>query len=284
MKRLDKNNRNRLLLIAVALGFAIVACIFLYRADLAEYEGSLEENLSYELPEGYEPVTKAVENDPNGKEFIRVTDTTRERILIYYYGLDEGAYFEWDDPVKLDDSTEYSLSASDWDHDEYNELTCEIRHGKEAYDVKYRCQETDKEDYYSSCSDAQKEDLLAFVKTFSFHRPDNESVGNVFKRLYLNYGIAGLVILVLGVLVFIGIPIGAAIGGLFGSKEQPKDDGPVIRSSDLHESMNRERESRGESSLPTINTVQGTSTNNLARRDHSWSSVPDFFIKLFRRK
>ena len=48
--------------------------------------------------------------------------------------------------------------------------------------------------------------------------------------------------------------------------------------------MNRERKARGETSIPSINNVQGASSSNLARRDHSWSSVPDFFIKLFRRK
>ena len=48
--------------------------------------------------------------------------------------------------------------------------------------------------------------------------------------------------------------------------------------------MNRERKAKGETSLPAINNVQGASSNNLARRDHSWNSVPDFFIKLFRKK
>jgi hypothetical protein len=63
-----------------------------------------------------------------------------------------------------------------------------------------------------------------------------------------------------------------------------KNDEAVISSKDLHDSMNRERAAKGESSMPSINTVQGISSNNLARRDHSWSSVPDFFIKMFRRK
>ena len=66
--------------------------------------------------------------------------------------------------------------------------------------------------------------------------------------------------------------------------KENEDPDAVISSKDLHESMNRERKARGETSIPSINNVQGASSSNLARRDHTWSSVPDFFIKLFRRK
>lgn len=284
MKAKREGMKNRLLLVAVAVGFAIVAGVFLYASNLAEYEGSLDENLSYELPEGYELASDGTESDKNTREYTRTTDTTRETLLIYYGGFDGSRYYNWDDPIRLGDETECGLTVSDWNHNEYNQLLCEITHGKEAYEVTYRCRETDKDDYYSSCSKKQQEDLLAFVRTFDYHRPDGEAAGNVFQRLYRNYGVSGLAILVLTVLVFVGVPLGAAIGGFFGSKEKEESSEPVVRSRDLHESMNREREKQGESSLPSINTVQGTSTNSLARRDHSWSSVPDFFIKLFRRK
>lgn len=220
MKTPHESTRNRRLLIAVAAGFAIAACAFLYAVNLAEYEGSLAENLSYEVPEGYEPVAGNSDADANSREYARVTDTTRERILICYDGFDGSRYFEWEDPVKLDDSTKCSVTLNNWSHNEYNELLCEIRHEEEAYEVRYRCQETDKKDYYSSCSKQQQEELLAFVRTFDYHRPANEEVGNVFKRLYLNYGVAGLGILGLVIAVFIGIPIGAATGVFPGSGEE----------------------------------------------------------------
>ncbi len=57
----------------------------------------------------------------------------------------------------------------------------------------------------------------------------------------------------------------------------------VVDSKTLHEEMNRDLKKDGKSSLPPINTIGGVSTNNLARRDHSWSSVPDFFVKLAKK-
>ena len=83
---------------------------------------------------------------------------------------------------------------------------------------------------------------------------------------------------------FIGLPVAMGIAGAFGKGTETESEEKATSSKDLHDSMNRERNARGESSLPSINNVQGASSNNLARMDHSWSSVPDFFIKMFTRK
>ncbi len=61
--------------------------------------------------------------------------------------------------------------------------------------------------------------------------------------------------------------------------KDPKND-EIITSHSLHEKVNAERKRDGKESIPEINAFGGTSTNNLARRDKSWSSVPDFFVKL----
>ena len=62
-----------------------------------------------------------------------------------------------------------------------------------------------------------------------------------------------------------------------------KDD-EIITSSSLHKEVNEERKRAGKESIPAINNFGGTSTNNLARKDKSWSSVPDFFAKLAKGK
>ena len=155
-----------------------------------------------------------------------------------------------------------------------------ILHDNEAYTIEYQCAETNKSHYYDSCSKEQEDEIVAFIKTFEFHRPDG-SDKNVFQRLYHNYGTSGMVVLILSVLFFVGVPIAIAVSGFSGFNS--KDDETVITSKDLHNSMNRERKAKGEAVLPSVNNVQGVSSNNLARRDHSWSSVPDFFIKLFRK-
>ena len=274
--------RNQVLIALVIIGFAIGAYAFLSSMHLADYEGTIEENLSYELPEGYELVGS---NDDiiDTLEYVRETDQTIEHLTLSYDGLEGTGSFSGDYSVKLDESTECSFSLFDWDHSYDNELICDIRHDQESYSVWYRCLEKDKKNFYSSCSKQQQEEILAFVKTFDYHRPANEDAGNIFKRLYLNYGVAGLVLLGFTILIFVGFPIGIAIGSLLGSGEK-KSSESVVRSSDLLDSVNRDRERRGETTIPAINNVQGASSNNLARRDHSWSSVPDFFIKMFRRK
>ena len=61
-------------------------------------------------------------------------------------------------------------------------------------------------------------------------------------------------------------------------------DNEIITSSSLHKEVNEERKREGKESIPAINNFGGTSTNNLARKDKSWSSVPDFFAKLAKGK
>ena len=123
--------------------------------------------------------------------------------------------------------------------------------------------------------------MLEFIKTIDYHRPDGSDM-NVFRRAYSNLGIGGSIVFLLAILFFVGFPLAIAIAGFLGSGDSGGET--TVSSRDLHESMNRERKAKGESSLPAINNVQGASSNNLARQDHSWSSVPDFFIKMIRRK
>ena len=61
---------------------------------------------------------------------------------------------------------------------------------------------------------------------------------------------------------------------------EPEDDDTIISSEYLHEKVNEERKREGKTTVQAINTIGGVSTNNLARKDESWNSVPDFFIKM----
>lgn len=56
----------------------------------------------------------------------------------------------------------------------------------------------------------------------------------------------------------------------------------IYTSKSLSEEMNKERARRGEGEIPEINPCKG-STNTLARKDKSWSSVADFFVKAFKK-
>lgn len=274
---------NRVLIIAVTLAFAVLVGAVIYGMNLTEYEGTLEENISYELPEGYVEAETTLD-DADDKTYVRETTDKLETINVYYGGLERSENYIVDKTVLLDDGTELGIGVLDWDNSYGNELEYTIYHGDESYYLTYQCQETDKDKYYSSCSEEQQNEMMEFIKTFDYHRPDGSDM-NAFQRLYRNFGVGGIIVLVLTLLFFIGIPVAIGIGGLVASKDDGSKDGEaVISSRDLHDSMNRERAAKGESSMPSINTVQGVSSNNLARRDHSWSSVPDFFIKMFRKK
>ena len=65
-------------------------------------------------------------------------------------------------------------------------------------------------------------------------------------------------------------------------KEDSEDTEPVITSRDLLHDINEEREKQGLYELPEVNSRSGG--NVYARLDKSFSSVPDFFIKLFSKK
>lgn len=60
-----------------------------------------------------------------------------------------------------------------------------------------------------------------------------------------------------------------------------QEEEEIFTTSKLHEELNEEREKRNETSLPQINPLGGT--NTLARRDKSFSSSIDFFVKLFKK-
>ena len=274
--------RNRILIVIVTLVFAVIAGVVLHSQHLTEYSGTLDENLSYELPAGYERMESSADSNIESKVFVRETTGKRETITLYYDGMytNEKENYSEDDIIPVDDSMEVLVNRFDWDNTYTNSLRFLVLHDNEAYTIDYQCQETDKENYYDSCSKEQEAEIVAFIKTIEFHRPDGSDM-NVFQRLYHNLGAGGLIVLILAILFFVGIPIAIALSGFSGFTD--KDVDSVITSNDLHNSMNRERTAKGEAPLPSINNVQGASSNNLARRDHSWSSVPDFFIKLFRK-
>lgn len=274
---------NRIMLIIVTLAFAIIAGVTLHSQHLTEYSGSLDENISYEVPAGYELERSSADPTLESRTYVRETADTRETITIYYDGMytDEDENYSEDSAIPIDESTEVMVDRIDWDHSYDNSMNFLILHGNEAYTIEYRCAQTNRKNYYDSCSEEQEAEILDFIRTIEFHRPDGSDL-TAFQRLYHNLGTSGTIILILAILFFVGIPIAIAISALSGSGS--KDEETVITSSDLHHSMNREREAHGETTLPSINNVQGLSSNNLARRDHSWNSVPDFFIKLFRKK
>lgn len=277
--------RNRILIVLITLAFAVIAGVVLHSMHLTEYNGSLEENLSYKVPAGYVLQEPSGDSNVERVDYTRDTAKSAERITLYYDGLYSSAAREFsaDETFRLDDATEVQVCRYDWDNSYDNQLNFLILHENEAYTIEYQCQEKGKKNYYDSCREEQQEAIMAFIETMDFHRPDGSDM-NAIQSLYRNFGVGGLIVLVLAILFFVGVPIAIAIAGFPGSKSKDDDLGNVISSRDLHDSMNRERASKGEPSLPSINTVQGVSSNNLARRDHSWSSVPDFFVKLFRRK
>ncbi len=272
---------NRILIVMVTLGFAIAAIAFMSALKLTDYEGTLGENVSYELPDGYEEIAVSAADPQNCKCYVRDTADKKETIMIYYNGLLQEDFISEKDIMHIDSDTDAEINTYDWDHKSSNMLNCMIQHGDEAYDIEYQCKLKDKDNYYDSCSKAQQDDMLKFIRTFDYHRPDGSDLSTM-QKLHHNFGTGGLIVLILTILVFIGVPIAVGIANLAGSSDAYDDT--VISSRDLHASMNREREAKGESSIPSINNVQGASSNSLARRDHSWNSVPDFFIKLFRKK
>ena len=276
--------RNRVLVVLVTMVFAVIAGLIIHSQHLTEYIGSLDENLSYELPAGYEFVEPQTDSNVDRVSYVRKTDKTMETITIYYDGLYEPeANYVLEETFSIDEDTTGGITRCDWDHGYDNSMDFTVFHGDETYTVQYQCQETDKNNYYDSCSKKQEEEIMAFVETFDYHRPDGMDL-NVFQRLYRNLGVGGLIVLALALLFFVGVPIVLAISGVTMHDSNKDDADRVISSKDLHASMNREREASGDASLPAINTVAGVSTNSLARKDKSWSSVPDFFIKMIRRK
>ena len=91
-------------------------------------------------------------------------------------------------------------------------------------------------------------------------------------------------LLVLLFIAILGIGISVLIDGnrAINNSTASRTDNEVISSSKLHEEVNQELKQKGKSSIEAINTIGGVSTNNLARKDKSWNSVPDFFYKLIK--
>ena len=223
---------NRVLIIVVTLAFAVLVGAVIYGMNLTEYEGTLEENISYELPEGYVE-SETTLDDADDKTYVRETTDKLETINVYYGGLERSENYIVDKTVLLDDGTELGIGVLDWDNSYGNELEYTIYHGDESYYLTYQCQETDKDKYYSSCSEEQQNEMMEFIKTFDYHRPDGSDM-NAFQRLYRNFGVGGIVVLVLTLLFFIGIPVAIGIGGLMASKDgSSKNDEAVISSKDL---------------------------------------------------
>ena len=59
-------------------------------------------------------------------------------------------------------------------------------------------------------------------------------------------------------------------------------DDKIINSSTIQYELNEEQKRKGLHELPPVNPING-GTSTLARKDRSWSSVPDFFRKLFKK-
>ena len=93
-------------------------------------------------------------------------------------------------------------------------------------------------------------------------------------------------LLVMLFLVMLGIGISVLLDGnrAINKSNAARTDNEVINSSKLHEEVNQELKQKGKSSIEAINTIGGVSTNNLARKDKSWNSVPDFFYKMIKGK
>ena len=87
-------------------------------------------------------------------------------------------------------------------------------------------------------------------------------------------------------IVMLGIGISVLVDGnrAINKSNASRTDNEVINSSKLHEEVNQELKQKGKSSIEAINTIGGVSTNNLARKDKSWNSVPDFFYKMIKGK
>ncbi|MDO4396211.1 MAG: hypothetical protein Q4C51_05455 [Clostridia bacterium] len=62
------------------------------------------------------------------------------------------------------------------------------------------------------------------------------------------------------------------------------DENKIYNSEELYKELNEERAREGKAEMPMVNPCPGGSTNSIAQKDKSWSSVPDFFVKMFKRK
>ena len=94
------------------------------------------------------------------------------------------------------------------------------------------------------------------------------------------------VFLVLLFIAMLGVGISVLIDGnrAINRSKASRTDDEIINSRKLHEEVNQELKKQGKSGIEAINTIGGVSTNKLARKDESWSSVPDFFYNMIQGK
>ena len=142
-------SRNRILIVLVALVFAITAGAVLHSQHLTEYSGSLDENLSYEMPAGYELMESSTDSNLESKTYVREKADTRETITLYYDGMytNEEENFPEEGVIPNDEYTEVRINR------------------------------------YDSCSKEQEDEIVEFIKTIKFHRPDGSDL-NAIQRLY----------------------------------------------------------------------------------------------------
>jgi len=79
----------------------------------------------------------------------------------------------------------------------------------------------------------------------------------------------------------------AVIAMIYFFIKRPREDAEgtehTVSSKDLLDEINEERKEQGLHEIPAVNS-RSSGTNTYARLDKSFSSVPDFFIKLFSKK
>ena len=296
-RKMIMRNSILVLMVAILVGAAVWGIHGFFNSD---EPAPISMSLKYDLPEGY---TIMDSDDPDDLSFKRETDEFTETIRIYgsSHGIPSG-----DDNIKIDENTiiEHWKDEEDEDfrpHGYSDDYYLAIFHKNTEYSLYYKCRVKGRENYFDSYRPEGRAEILEFAKSFRFDDSIRQEPMSFKEIIRDPYAIASIVIMALTVIVFLGMPIAMAIGGIMVSRDERKgekdstgqtaagsgisnrSDAP-ISSRDLHADMNRERQSKGDSSLPPINTAQGVSTNTLARKDKSWSSVPDFFIKMFRRK
>ena len=107
-----------------------------------------------------------------------------------------------------------------------------------------------------------------------------------FLVMFFFLGLDTPIMLFFVALIVLGIGISVVVDGnkAVPPSKSTRPEDAIVDSKTLHKEMNADLKRNGKSGLEAINTVGGVSTNNLARKDKSWSSLPDFFIKMAKNK
>lgn len=283
MKPLKKIKRkamlNRIALVIVALALVAFGA-FIIKHETDPYSLDVEDHASWTVPEGY-VLTEDTE-DEIYKVYVRETDGKKETLEIDY---DNAGRLEssMNEEISVGNGWQGQIYLADWDHSSMNCIEGVLTRNGDGIRVRYSCRILGKKNYYDSCSDDQEKEFVDFLRTFEYKElPEVE--GNIFERLWKEWGVLGLFTFLPALLIIIGMPLVAIIGSFVEGDEKMDKNRETVNSMELHAEMNEERKKKGDPSMPAINTVGGVSTNNLARKDKSWSSVPDFFLKLIRRK